>query len=310
MEVPLSLSQPATSAPSNSGLKSMADYKVLKEIGEGSFSIVYHAVEKEGAQRDVAIKMCLKKQIIRDKRVKYVHREKSALALLSTGDNWHPSIVTLYATFQDAENLFFVLSYAKYHDLLHIILQQPDKHLNFNDSVYYSAMLLDALNHCHKLGVVHRDVKPENLLVKNDGRIMLTDFGSSMFIEEHEKEYTQNGRRASFVGTAQFVCPEMLTGGKLGTASDIWSFAVVIFQFLTGDHAFHDESEYLIFRRVQDILFKYPEGFNDLAKDLIDKILFIDPEKRLKYSEIIVHPFFENIDFSSLQSIEPPKIYL
>ncbi|KAK6048407.1 hypothetical protein COOONC_14088, partial [Cooperia oncophora] len=88
-------------------------FQVKREIGEGSFSVVYSATEKADLHREVAIKMCFKKQILKEKRVASVHREKYVLARLSDNEHQHPFIVGLYATFQDRDHLYFVLSYAK-----------------------------------------------------------------------------------------------------------------------------------------------------------------------------------------------------
>ncbi|CAB3397643.1 unnamed protein product [Caenorhabditis bovis] len=314
MDVPLSLSQPSGSIESRSKHRSIADYTVLKEIGEGSFSIVYHAKEKDEKKRDVAIKVCLKKQIIRDKRVKYVHREKEVLAQLSIKENLHHSIVTLYATFQDAENLYFALTYAKHGDLLHIMLKQENKCFTVEHSKYYAAVLLDALNHLHTHGVLHRDVKPENILVKENGKIILSDFGSAAFLNENEETSCSSSssstpRRCSFVGTAQYVAPEMLKGEEMTPSSDLWSFGVVLYQFITGDHAFHDESEYLIFKRVTDVLFKFPDDFDVDAKHLISNLLVLDPLARYTYAQIVAHDFFNSIDFEHLLQLEPPQIF-
>ncbi|CAI2349152.1 unnamed protein product [Caenorhabditis sp. 36 PRJEB53466] len=316
MDVPLSLSQPQASRQPGSTMRCMADYSVIKEVGEGSFSTVYYAKEKAGDKREVALKVCMKSLIVKKKMVPYIHREKDTLVLLNRTENVHPSIVTLFATFHDAESLYFVLSYAKYGDLVNLVTKQPDSRLTVHDARYYSAILLSALMHIHSLGIIHRDVKPENLLVKEDGRILLSDFGSSKFLKDYERadgeeeEQQPTGRRRSFVGTAHFVTPELLKGQQMGPASDFWSFSVCLFFFLTGKHPFDDPSEYLIFRRVQDILYTFPENFDKNAKHLIEHVLVTKIEERLTAHELTEHDFFRPIDFTKLQELEPPKIYL
>ncbi|VDM57159.1 unnamed protein product [Angiostrongylus costaricensis] len=341
--VPKELSSPRADAE-GIRMKCMADYEVKSEIGEGSFSIVYSAVEKAEPHRQVAIKMCFKKQILKEKRVAAIHREKRVLAILSSTEFQHPFIVTLYATFQDMEYLYFVLSYAEYGDLLHIMLKRPEKRFSLEDSRFYAAEVLSALQHIHSLSFVHRDVKPENLLVSASGHIMLSDFGSVKDLslkEEFTRESTgRPKRRSSFVGTAQYVSPELviatsrislfwtlqvLEGRLVSPATDLWSFGVVIYQFLTalmklivtaGRHLFHDESEYLIYKRIKKLLYSYPCDFPISAKDFVDSLLRTKPEDRLGTEKsggpaaIRNHEFFIGIEWDNLPNTRPPPIQL
>ncbi|KAE9414696.1 hypothetical protein Angca_006635 [Angiostrongylus cantonensis] len=292
--VPKELSSPRGNA-GGIRMKCMADYEVKREIGEGSFSIVYSAVEKAEPHRQVAIKMCFKKQILKEKRVAAIHREKRVLAILSSAEFQHPFIVTLYATFQDMEYLYFVLSYAEYGDLLHIMLKRPEKRFSLDDSRFYAAEVLSALQHIHSLSFVHRDVKPENLLVSASGHIMLSDFGSVKDLSRKEdfagESTAKSKRKSSFVGTAQYVSPEVLEGGLVSPATDLWALGVVIYQFLTGRHLFHDDSEYLIYKRIKKLLYSYPCDFPISAKDCVDSLL------RIKWVFNVVYLLF---DFQSL----------
>ncbi|EGT44650.1 hypothetical protein CAEBREN_01183 [Caenorhabditis brenneri] len=324
MEVPLSLQNTENARRTDPSKKCLADFKVEKEIGEGSFSTVYLAREKSREMREVALKVCLKKHIVKNRMVIYVQREKEALAILSMEENKHPGIIGIYCTFQDAESLYFVLSYAKYGDLWNLMRKQPNKRFTVKDAQYYSANLLSALDHIHKHGIIHRDVKTENLLVQEDGRILLSDFGSSKFLKDYEtqppvsdknqnteEERPGRARRASFTGTAQFCTPELLEGQRTDPATDIWAFGVVIYNFLTGILPFEDISEYLIFRRVQAVLYDFPEDFPDEnAKDLVERVLVKKKEDRLTSEQLMAHKFFESIDFEKLQEMEPPKIFL
>ncbi|KJH48183.1 kinase domain protein [Dictyocaulus viviparus] len=309
---------PCTECASSSRMRCLADYEIKQEIGEGSFSVVYSAVEKTDARRQVAIKMCFKKQILKEKRVAAVHREKRVLAHLSSPEFEHPFLVKLYATFQDEEHLFFVLSFAAYGDLLHIMMKRPEKCFSLDDSRFYTAEVLSALQHIHSLSFVHRDVKPENFLLTASGHIMVTDFGSVKDLSEMEevptKDAVKHKRQSSFVGTAQYISPEVLEGGAVSPATDLWALGVVIYQFLTGKHIFHDESEYLIYRRIQKLLYSYPHSFPTSAKDCIDHLLIIKPEDRLGAEKsggqdaIRKHEFFTGIEWDNLANSKPPSI--
>ncbi|PIO72290.1 hypothetical protein TELCIR_05785 [Teladorsagia circumcincta] len=123
-------------------------------------------------------------------------------------------------------------------------------------------------------------------------------------------------RRTSFVGTAQYVSPEVLEGEPVSPATDLWAFGVVIYQFLTGKHAFHDESEYLMYKRIQKLLYTYPVDFPNIVKDLIDRLLVIKPENRLGAEKtggpeaIRSHKFFDGVDWNDLINSEPPPLPL
>ncbi|VDL80234.1 unnamed protein product [Nippostrongylus brasiliensis] len=169
--------------------------------------------------------------------------------------------------------------------------KKPEKHFNLDDSRFYTAEVLSALQHIHSLSYVHRDVKPENILVAATGHIMISDFGS-----------------------VKDMSGAVLEGQPVSPATDLWALGVVIYQFLTGRHAFHDESEYLIYKRIQKLLFSYPPEFPETAKDLIDRLLVIKPEYRLGTTTtggpeaLRYHKFFEEIDWDNLALSKPPTI--
>ncbi|CAJ0576093.1 unnamed protein product, partial [Mesorhabditis spiculigera] len=320
--IPENLRRPADEPASTSKKTptSIKDYNVIKEIGEGSISTVYYAKEMFGDRREVAVKSCQKRRILRDKLVDAVMREKNILARLSTAENMHSFVVGLYCTLQDAETLFFVVSYAQKGDLATIIQKLPEKRMTFEQSRFYSAELLAALGHIHWLEVIHRDVKPDNILVKADGHILLSDFGSAKDRTLPEKEPQPDPRnpdgprkrRASFVGTAPYVTPEMLQGKEADETCDFWALGVTVFQFLTGKHCFHDESEYLIFRRVQELLYKFPDDFPATAKSLVEALLVVEPSERLGsaaqggISSLKQHDFFDGVQWDSLENTKPP----
>ncbi|KAF8357546.1 hypothetical protein PRIPAC_92541, partial [Pristionchus pacificus] len=319
---------------------SMARYGPLREIGEGSYSTVYAGLDKEKELLPVAIKACLKRQIVKEKKAQYVHREKNMLARIAAAtEGGHSLIVTLYATLQDEAHLYFVLSLAEKGDLLHLMLKQAGKRFPLDATTFYAAEIAAAMQFCHSHSIVHRDIKPENVLIRASGHIMLSDFGSCKDLLEQlavQPEAVADAaaaagpsrqRRASFVGTAQYVSPEILTGDRTTRATDYWSLGVVIYQLLTGKHAFDDESEYLMFRRIKGLLFSFPDDFPPAARDLIEKLIVIEPQLRLGCADVLekvpvdahsphhgdalrAHPFFasHNVPWDDILSMTPPTV--
>lgn len=259
------------------------------------------------------VKVLIKKHIIREKKTEYVTREKKVLQILSSCNNL---FVRLYCTFQDAERLYFVLTYAKNGELLpHINKKVP---FSLNCCQYYAAELLLALEVLNSKGIVHRDLKPENILFDENWHILITDFGSAKIVsnEDTSKKDEEGSprRKNSFVGTAQYVSPEILTDTEATYASDLWAYGCILFQMISGSAPFQAGSDYLIFQKILKLEYEFPEGFDKAAKDLIEKLLVLNSCERLgatdskPYSSIREHAFFKGIDWNNLG--HPPKIGL
>lgn len=338
-------------APPTSSVKSVPtkrtpnDFIFGKMIGEGSFSTVYLARDIH-THNEFAIKVCDKQHIIREKKAEYVKREKDVLFLLSNT----PFVVKLFYTFQDVERLYFVLSYAKNGELLPYINKVGS--FDLECTRFYSSEILVALEHFRRLNIIHRDLKPENILLDENMHIMITDFGSSKILtpavpaadgaaavgsngtdaSHHNGNLTsstmssstsdevdgvshQQRRRNSFVGTAQYVSPELLLDKTVSPASDLWAFGCIIYQMISGLPPFRSRSEYIIFQKIAKLEYEVPNGFCPVAKDLVQKLLVIEPEDRVgfkdaaKYTSIRSHKFYEGVNFDTLHQTSPPPIY-
>ncbi|KAL1518079.1 hypothetical protein ABEB36_001758 [Hypothenemus hampei] len=288
--------------------KTPSDFIFGKVIGEGSFSTVYLAKDVQ-TNKEFAIKVLEKAHIIREKKTEYVMREKEVLRILGNPCQY---IVQLYSTFQDSSRLYFVLTYARNGDMCkHINLY---KKFSFECTRYYTSELVLALEYLHSKNIIHRDLKPENILFDQNFHIIITDFGSAKIQEKNEEKSieTDKKRKNSFVGTAQFVSPEMLQECKSTKASDLWALGCIVFQMSSGQMPFTGGSEYLIFQKILKLEYKFPDGFNERVKDFVEKLLVIEPNKRLgvsdstPYSEIRQHEMFHGIDFNNLGP--PPKL--
>ena len=236
-------------APANK--KSESDFYFGRIIGEGAFSNVYLCKDVK-SEREFAIKVCNKMHIIREKKTEAIKREKETMLKITA--NWSttsPFFVRLYATFHNSENLFFVLSYAKRGDMFRFIKKMAAKEVDVTQ--FYAAELVQAIEHLHHLKIIHRDLKPENILLNSDMHILLTDFGSAKIISDENRQIDDMppARRNSFVGTAQYVSPEILTNSGSSPASDLWAIGCILYQMVTGMPPFQSQSEYLIFQKVK-----------------------------------------------------------
>uniref|UniRef100_A0A146KQF9 3-phosphoinositide-dependent protein kinase 1 n=2 Tax=Lygus hesperus TaxID=30085 RepID=A0A146KQF9_LYGHE len=299
--------------PQQPARRTTNDFIFGKVIGEGSFSTVYLTKDIHSS-KEYAIKVCDKRHIIRERKTEYVKREKDVLNILSS--NAVPFFVKLYCTFQDNERLYFVLSYAKNGELLPYINKVGafDKEC----TRFYAGEILLALEHLHRLNIIHRDLKPENILLDDQMHILITDFGSAKIVNHVDAPASgENGarqRRNSFVGTAQYVSPELLTDKTAHFASDLWAFGAIIYQMVSGLPPFRARSEYKIFQKILALEYEFPDGFDSDAQDLVQKLLVLDASERLGakdvdgYPSIRSHKLFEGLDFDSLLSTKPPTI--
>ncbi|GFU05835.1 3-phosphoinositide-dependent protein kinase 1 [Nephila pilipes] len=306
------LTEPNTSSSTNPPLKKSAkDFRFGKLIGEGSFSMVYLAKDIH-SNKEYAIKVCEKRHILREKKQKAVMREKQILNIL----NNHPSpfFIKLYCTFQDTDRLYFVMNYAKHGELLPYIVKVG----SFDEECtrFYTAEILLAIEHLHKLSIIHRDLKPENILLDENMHIQITDFGSAKVInaENNDASSNETSRKSSFVGTAQYVSPEMLSDKSASPSVDLWALGCIIYQMVSGLPPFRAANEYLIFQKITKLEYDFPDGFSSLAKDLVIKLLVLEPSQRLGFKDTIGYPsirnhqFLSNIPWERLHECTPPRI--
>ncbi|KAI0215162.1 3-phosphoinositide-dependent protein kinase 1 [Lamellibrachia satsuma] len=289
--------------------KKPEDFRFGKMIGEGSYSTVFLARE-ESTGKKYASKSSRKAHIIREKKEKYVKREKEVLQRIN-----HPFFIKLYFTFQDKSRLYFGLSYAPRGELLDYIHKLDC--FDENCTRFYTAETVVALEYLHRLGIIHRDLKPENILLSEDMHIQITDFGSAKIVDQGEEESSaepQEQRRRSFVGTAQYVSPEILTSKRAYFSSDLWALGCIVYQLLSGQLPFWGGHEYQIFQKITKLEYEFPDGFSKVAKDLVEKLLVLDPTNRLGckemkgYGPLKAHPFFTDTDWEHLHEIKPPEL--
>ncbi|XP_058108208.1 probable serine/threonine protein kinase IREH1 isoform X2 [Magnolia sinica] len=304
---------------------SIDDFEIIKPISRGAFGRVFLA--KKRTTGDLfAIKVLKKADMIRKNAVESILAERNILISVR-----NPFVVRFFYSFTCQENLYLVMEYLNGGDLYSLLRNLGC--LEEDVARIYIAEVVLALEYLHSLRVVHRDLKPDNLLIAHDGHIKLTDFGLSKVglinstddlsgpavsgtsllgeDESQSSEYEhfhqrERQRKRSAVGTPDYLAPEILLGVAHGTTADWWSVGVILFELIVGIPPFNAAHPQKIFDNILNRTIPWPrvpEEMSYEAEDLIDKLLAEDPHQRLGAkgaSEVKQHPFFKDINWDTL----------
>ncbi|XP_038686780.1 probable serine/threonine protein kinase IRE isoform X2 [Tripterygium wilfordii] len=308
--------------PSTKDRTSIEDFEIIRPISRGAFGRVFLA--RKRATGDLfAIKVLKKADMIRKNAVESILAERNILISVR-----NPFVVRFFYSFTCRENLYLVMEYLNGGDLYSLL-----KNLGCLDEdmarVYIAEIVL-ALEYLHSMNVIHRDLKPDNLLIGQDGHIKLTDFGlskvglidstddlsglslsTSSFLGDDEPKSQASSKKEhrqkhSVVGTPDYLAPEILLGMGHGATADWWSVGIILFELLVGMPPFNAETPQQIFDNIvnRNIPWpKIPEEMSYETSDLVNKLLTENPVQRLGATgakEVKQHPFFKDINWETL----------
>ncbi|CAJ0930860.1 unnamed protein product, partial [Mesorhabditis belari] len=252
------------------------DFAIGRPLGKGRFGHVY--LGKENASGYVvALKVLFKKELVRLNVPHQLRREVEIQYHLR-----HPNILRLYGYFHDAERVYIVLEYCQRGELYRILKERG--RLNQEDTAKYIYQLSSALDFCHERNVIHRDIKPENVLIDKNGDLKLSDFGWAV-------QHDGSVKRATICGTLDYLPPEMLAQMPHTHKVDNWSVGILMFECLVGKAPFEVPTQSETIDRIKRCHFKLPDSMEAGAKELINKIIRIEPEERLSLKEVMAHPW-------------------
>ncbi|KAF2739865.1 Pkinase-domain-containing protein [Polyplosphaeria fusca] len=304
----------------------------IKLIGKGDVGKVYLVREKKSS-RLYAMKVLSKKEMIKRNKIKRALAEQEILATSN-----HPFIVTLYHSFQSEDHLYLCMEYCSGGEFFRALQTRPNKCVDEDAARFYAAEVTAALEYLHLMGFIYRDLKPENILLHQSGHIMLSDFdlskqsdpggrptmivgrngaSSSNLPTIDTKSCIANFRTNSFVGTEEYIAPEVIKGCGHTSAVDWWTLGILIYEMLYGTTPFKGKNRNATFANILRDDVPFPEGsgvpsVSNLCKSIVRKLLIKDELRRLGSragaSDVKTHPFFRTTQWALLRHMKPPIV--
>jgi len=251
------------------------DFEIGQTLGRGQFGNVYLAMERE-SKFVVALKV-LDKHIIKENNIAHqIRREIEIQSHLQ-----HPHILRLYSYFHDKSKVYLILEYAPGGELYKKLIKE--KRFNEQVAATYMVQLIDALLYCHEKNIIHRDIKPGNLLLGSKGDLKIADFGCSV--------HTESSARTALCGTIDYISPEMVQGSKYDEKVDLWTIGVLCYEFLVGETPFNGKDRKTMYENILSSNYHFPDFVSSSAQEVIMNLLKIDPSHRMSLEELLQHPW-------------------
>ncbi|XP_042652199.1 calcium/calmodulin-dependent protein kinase type II subunit delta isoform X6 [Tyto alba] len=259
------------------------EYQLFEELGKGAFSVVRRCMKITTGQEYAAKIINTKKLSARDHQK--LEREARICRLLK-----HPNIVRLHDSISEEGFHYLVFDLVTGGELFEDIVAR--EYYSEADASHCIQQILESVNHCHLNGIVHRDLKPENLLLASKSKgaaVKLADFGLAIEVQGEQQAWF------GFAGTPGYLSPEVLRKDPYGKPVDMWACGVILYILLVGYPPFWDEDQHRLYQQIKAGAYDFPSPEWDTvtpeAKDLINKMLTINPGKRITASEALKHPW-------------------
>lgn len=274
--------------------KSIDQYKILDPIGHGAFSVVRVA-------KDIRSNIYYACKIVPRSRISTTELEtrfETEIRVLQ--QMRHPNIVQLVDLKKDKLNYYIFMEFCSCGELFQYIVNK--KRVPEADAKIILFQIIDALKYCHSHNVVHRDMKPENLLFDSEGHIKITDFGLSRYVGAE-------GLVTTSCGSPCYASPEVLIGNPYdGSKSDMWSVGVILYAMVTGNLPWTKKNQAQLFDQIKRGEYSIPDFISPSCQSLIRSLMCTDSAKRLSAVDALRHSFFDGLKLGEIQQKETPIV--
>ena len=259
----------------------IANYLIKSTLGQGNFAKVKLGIFLPDKEK-FAIKILQKNEILEKDDETRVKREFDMLSKFN-----HINVILVSEIFESDENYYTIMEYCEGGELFDYIVK--NRYLSEYEAVFYYYQLICGLEYIHSLGIVHLDLKPENLLLTKNHILKIIDFGLSNYFDVNKP----NNLLRTPCGSPCYASPEMVLGKKYnGFQIDIWATDIILYAMLCGYLPFEENDNQKLFKKISECKFNIPFYITKDAKDLINKILVKETSKRISIDEIKKHPFY------------------
>ena len=274
----------------------ITDFTISKELGAGSFGHVYLVTHKK-TKANYAIKAIDKRNKSNIEEKPYFRREVEVMYKIH-----HPNVVKLYGHFEDNNYCYFIMEYIPKGNVFGLIPQDKKKRVSTQLVASLIKDVISAVYFLHNMNppIIHRDIKPENVLLTDTLAAKLTDFGWSNYIQEDEK-------RTTVCGTPIYLAPEIIKEKGHDEKVDIWCIGVLLFELATGSVPFPGNDIETLENNILKLKIQWPKDINLDIKNLIMKILKLDPKARISLSDMMQHHFITKYFPDSTQYLIKPN---
>ncbi|KAJ6974774.1 hypothetical protein D5086_024324 [Populus alba] len=260
-----------------------SNYQFCEEIGRGRFGTISRCFSP--IKNEFFACKSIDKNLLNDPTDREcLQNEAKIMSRLSP----HPNIVQLFDVYDTEDSLDMVLELCQQSTLYDRLMKSSDDGLSEGRCASIMKQLLTAIAHCHRFGIVHRDIKPDNILFDEMNRVKLADFGSADWVGEE-------GTLSGVVGTPYYVAPEVVMGRDYNEKVDVWSAGVVLYVLLAGFPPFYGETVEEIFQAVVRGNLRFPtkvfRNVSPEAKDLLRKMICRDGSRRFSAEQALWHPW-------------------
>ncbi|XP_055634435.1 cAMP-dependent protein kinase catalytic subunit beta-like [Toxorhynchites rutilus septentrionalis] len=278
-------------ASTNVGLN---EYDVLKTLGTGAFGVV-KLIRQKDPEQYFALKILSKEKIIRHKQLQHTLNEKRILQSVA-----FPFLVNLESCYKDNSFIYLVMPFICGGEMFSLL--RKNKRFGEEQSKFYGAQVLLAIEYLHHMNLIYRDLKPENILIDSKGYVKITDFGFCKLIRD---------RTWTLCGTPEYLAPEIIQAKGYGKSVDWWSFGILLFEMMAGYTPFytHSNDQMVMFEKICKGKFKFPSSVGGDLRNLVQNIVQVDLTRRfgnLKNgpNDIKQHAWFRGTNWIGLMNAE------